>query len=154
MGTGGVGMAAKRAMTEAVPIESPDAGAETDQERLAEDLKRLLALLEDGHVEAARAFVKELEQRWPDAERVQHYAHVLAPPKVRMRSDIPPRSREREWKWLQEHGHEYPGCWLSVYEDRLIAADPDRRVVVASTRKALGEESALLFHQPGSPESQ
>lgn len=146
-------MAAERATAEIAAIESPDTGAvTTDQERLAADLRCLLDMLEHGRVEAARAFVKELEQRWPDAERVQHYAHVLAPPVYRSRPDIPARSSEREWKWLEEHGHEYPGCWLAIYEDRLIAADADRRVVVAKAREVLGEEGALLFHQPGSPE--
>jgi len=99
----------------------------------------------------ARRFVKELEQRWPEDERVRHYAHVLEPPKVRMRPDIPARSREQEWKWLEEHGHEYPGCWLAIDEDRLIAADPDRRTVIKRAEQALAGRAYLLFHQPGSP---
>ena len=98
----------------------------------------------------ARRLVKELEQRWPEAERVRHYARVLEPPKVRMRPDLPARSSEREIKWLEEHGREHPGCWLAIHEDRLIAADPDRRVVVVRAEQALGEETYLLFHQPGS----
>jgi hypothetical protein len=122
----------------------------TDQEQLAAGLQHLRDLLEADRVAEARRFVKELEQRWPEAERVQHYARVLAPPKVRMRPDIPARSSEREWKWLEEHAREHPGCWLAIYEDRLIAADPDRAVVRARAAQALGEEPYLLFHQPGS----
>ena len=122
----------------------------TDQEPLAADLQHLRDLLEADRVPEARRFVKELEQRWPEAERVQHYARVLEPPKVRMRPDLPARSREREWKWLKEHGREYPGCWLAIYGDQLIAADPDPRIVVASAEQALGEKTYLLFHQPGS----
>jgi hypothetical protein len=124
-----------------------------EQERLEADLQHLRDLLEGDRVEEARRFVKELEQRWPEAERVRHYAHVLAPPKVRSRPDIPARSRDREWKWLKEHAHEYPGCWLSVYEDQLIAADPDLQIVLARTREANGEESAFVFHQPEKPRS-
>ena len=143
---------------ERVPTAAPEikaveaAGQETDDQRLAVDLQRLRDLIEHNRVGEARRFVKDLEQRWPEAERVQHYARVLAPPVVRSRPDIPARSREREWKWLQEHGHEYPGCWLAIYEDRLIAADPDQRVVIARAREVLGEEGALLFHQPGEAE--
>jgi hypothetical protein len=122
----------------------------TDQEQLAADLQLLRDLLEADRVPEARRFVKELEQRWPEAERVQHYARVLEPPKVRMRPDHPARSRDREWKWLEEHGREYPGCWLAIYQDQLIAADPDRRVVVARAEQALGEKTYVLFHQPGS----
>jgi hypothetical protein len=126
--------------------------ATKEQERLAAELQHLRDLLERDQVEEARRFVKELEQRWPEAERVRHYAHVLAPPKVRSRPDIPPRSMDREWQWLQEHRHEYPGCWLAVYEDRLIASDPDRRVVIAKARQALGDKRALLFFQPVRPQ--
>ena len=115
-----------------------------DSEQLAADLQHQRDLLEADRVTEARRFVKELEQRWPEAERVQHYALVLAPPKVRMRPDLPARSSEQEIQWLQEHAREYPGCWLAVYEDRLIAAGPDRRVVVDQAEQALGEETYLL----------
>jgi hypothetical protein len=145
---------------ERVPTAAPEneavAGArqETEAERLAADLQHLRDLIEHNRVEAARRYVKELEQRWPDAERVQHYARVLAPPVVQTRPDIPARSSEREWKWLKEHGHEYPGCWLAIFEGRLIAADPDRRVVTAQAEAAMkGEQTYLLFHQPGNSES-
>jgi hypothetical protein len=124
-----------------------------EPEPLAADLQDLRDLLEMERIEAARQFVTELEQRWPDSERVRHYAHVLAPPVARRRPDVPARSLDLEWQWLQEHGHEYPGCWLAIYGDRLIAADPDLKVVVARTREALGDTGAFLFHQAGSPVS-
>ena len=144
-------MSGKRVVTAVPEIEDlgGEAGA-SEQERLAADLQHLRALLEGDRVHEARRFVKEREQRWPEAERVRHYVRVLEPPKVRMRPDIPARSSEQEWKWLEEDGHEYPGCWLAIYEDRLIAAGPDRRAVTAKAEQALGAESYLLFHQPGS----
>lgn len=145
-------MSGEQARTAAPEIEDLDTvGKATEPGRLAADLQHLRDLLERDRVEEARCFVKELQQRWPESERVRHYAHVLAPPVVRSRPDIPARSREREWKWLEEHGHEYPGCWLAVHEDRLIAVDPDRRVVTLRATEALGEETYLLYHQPGSP---
>ena len=55
--------------------------------------------------------------------------------------------------WLKEHAHEYPGCWLAIYEDNLIAADPDLQTVLARTREAIGEESALVVQQPAKPKS-
>jgi hypothetical protein len=58
------------------------------------------------------------------------------------------RSLRREQAWLSEHAAEYPGCWLAVFEDRLIAADPSLKTVLAATRKAIGEESALLHFEP------
>ena len=53
-------------MTEPLPVDT--AG---DEAMLAADLQRLREFLDDGHIEAARRFVKELEPRWPDSERVR-----------------------------------------------------------------------------------
>jgi hypothetical protein len=148
---GGKSMAAERAAGAVKSIETyPTEPEQTDQQRLAADLQHLRDLLTAADVPEARRFVKELEERWPEAERVRHYAHVLQPPKVRMRPDIPARSSEREWKWLEEHGREYPGCWLAIYEDQLIAFGPDRQVVTAQAEQVLGEETYLIFHQPES----
>ena len=135
-------------MHEARPRWKHRGRAARDAAALAEDLQHLRALLDDGRIDAARRFVKELEPRWPESERVRHYAHVLAPPVARRRPNIKPRSFTREWEWLDQHGHEYPGCWLAIYEDRLVAADPDRQVAVAKAREVLGPEGALLYHQP------
>ncbi len=134
------------------PAASQPAVAEPPPD-LAADLQRLRDLLEQDRVPEARVFVKELEQRWPDAERVGHYARVLAPPVSRGRPDIPARPRDRERQWLKEHAHEYPGCWLAVFEDRLIAADPDYGQAVTQARDVLGNEPALMFHQPARPET-
>jgi hypothetical protein len=147
-------MSSERVPTAVAEVADRDPVDEAaEQELLAAGLQHLRDLLERSRVEEARRYVKELEQRWPEAERVRHYAHVLAPPKVRLRPDIPARSRKQEWQWLEEHGPEYPGCWLAIYEDRLIAAHPDRRVVTTRATEILGEERYLLFHQPGSPET-
>ncbi len=140
-------MSSKRG-TAAVKTSQPVSAA-AEEEALAEDLQHLRDLLEEGDVEGARKFVKELEPRWPESERVRHYAHVLAPPTSRVRSDIKGRPLDREWEWLRQHGHEYPGCWLAVFEDQLVAADPDYQVAVAKAREVLGRGGALMFHQPG-----
>ncbi|MBI3909932.1 MAG: hypothetical protein HY320_03250 [Armatimonadetes bacterium] len=118
----------------------------SDEDRLREDLARLRAMLEQGDIEGARAFIKELEARWPDSEAVRHFARVLAPPKV-IRSDAPAgRSYARERAWLREHAREYPGCWLAVHGDRLITADPSLKVVLGKVREIPGAEDALLHY--------
>src|SRR5437016_2670549 len=101
-----------------------------------------------------RAMVKELEARWPDSERVQYWSRVLAPPTARTMPRPDPRSRplDRERTWLREHAREHPGCWLAVYEDRLIAADPDLDVVLELANQTPEGEHALLYQQPGRPE--
>ena len=131
----------------------PAVTAGVDQTALAEDMQHLRALLDAGDVEGARRFVKELEVRWPESERVRHYARVLAPPKVRMRSDIKARPLDKEWEWLRLHAHEHPGCWLAVLGDQLVAADPDGSVVRAKAREVPGEDRPLIYYQPDRRES-
>lgn len=119
------------------------------------ELEERLAQLRDdvshSRVPEARAAIQEIAARWPDSTRVQYWARVLAPPEVVPTTGRDPRSRprDRERAWLKEHGHEYPGCWLAVYEDRLIAAGPDFRAVLSEARRTLGSETALLHYQPG-----
>ena len=128
--------------------EAPALGGPEDPAGLADDLQHLRDLLEDGEVEAARTWVKGLEERWPDSERVRHYAHVLAPPQARVRSDVKGRPLDREWEWLRQHGREYPGCWLAVRGDQLIAADPNGSLVRAIARELPGEERPVIYYQP------
>jgi hypothetical protein len=116
---------------------------------LEEDLTQLRDLLARGDVKTARALVKELEQRWPDSAWVRHYARVLARPAPSMRAGVQGPSHDQEHAWLREHGHEHPGCWIAVLEDRLVAAHPDFSVVLSAVRGTHDGERALLFIQPG-----
>jgi hypothetical protein len=139
----------------AVTAEVPPAvEAAADLTMLAEEVQQLRDLLDAEDVEGARRFVKELEVRWPDSERVRHYAHVVATPKVQMRSDIRVRPLNKEWEWLRQHAHEHPGCWLAILGDQLVAADPDGSVVRAKAREVPGEDRPLIYYQPDRGERQ
>jgi hypothetical protein len=115
-----------------------------DQELLA-GLAQLRALLEQEDIEGARRYVRELEQRWPDSERVRHHARTLAPPTTRPRPDIKAVNRDRERGWLRAHAHEYPGCWIAVLGDQLVAADRELKVVVSRIRQDPALQDAILY---------
>src|SRR5207302_3960870 len=108
-----------------------------DEKELERKLAQVREYVEHSRVEEAQAELKEMERRWPASERFQHWVRVLAPPIVRTVPGRDPRSRpfDKDRAWLRQHGREYPGCWLAVYEDRLIAADPDLGVVLAEAEK-------------------
>jgi hypothetical protein len=127
----------------------PAAPPAVDPPPLTADLDRLRSMVEHEDVEGARAFVKELEQRWPDSHRVRHWASVLAPPVARRVPGPPGRSLAREHAWIREHGREHPGCWLAVLEDRLLDADPHLGALLARLREIPGGREALLHLQPG-----
>ena len=101
-----------------------------------EDWVHLRDLITTSRVPEARVLSKELAAKWPESDTLQHYARVLEPPAVRrLPSANTGRDYRKDYAWIREHGREYPGCWLAVFEDRLIAADPDLKVVLAAARE-------------------
>jgi hypothetical protein len=126
----------------------PQSGVETE---LQEALERVRQLLEAGSVEEARAVAREMVVRWPEAAIAQQTARVLAPPRVISSNGPPVPSRDRERAWLKAHAHEHPGCWLAVYEDRLVGAHADFREVIRQVRESIGQAEAVLFFQSASP---
>lgn len=50
---------------------------------------------------------------------------------------------EAAFKWINEHTSEYPGQWLALDGDRLLAHGPDLAKVAAAAR-ALGVQFPLL----------
>ncbi len=114
---------------------------------LLEDLLALRDLLERGHIERARSFVKELVVRWPDSERVKRFAYVLEPPVARVVPGRRGRNMDREIAWLREHAGEYSGCWIAVYGEELIAADRQLAAVMAKLDESPVGEDALLHYQ-------
>lgn len=123
-------------------------GPETAE--LNDGLAHLRSLLERQDLRGARAWVEQLRERWPDAERVQHFARILARPAVTVQPGQPHRSRAREYRWLRDHAAEHPGCWLAVLGDDLIAADPDFAGVLAAVNKLQHPDDVLIHFQPRS----
>jgi hypothetical protein len=116
--------------------------------QLAGALARLRDLLAEGDIEGARTHVRMLAAQWPGSERVRHFARVLAPPRTLGTRPGTGRSLKREHEWLRVHGHRYPGCWLALAGDRLIAADPDLQAVLDAVEDAEGVSDPLLHRQP------
>ncbi len=111
------------------------------------DLAHLTELLADHDIEGARAWSQELLRRWPDHPRAQHWAYVLAPTVARVvPRKYPPRRRDLEREWLKQHGHEYAGLWVVLYEDRLLAADPERAKAVELARQVPCDGEPFLHH--------
>jgi hypothetical protein len=121
--------------------------------KVDEGLAHLRRLLERDEVEGARGFVKVLERRWPGNEHVQRLARVLAPPVARFYKGKPLRPLDPEVAWVRGNARNYPGCWLAISGDQLVASDPSLKVVLAKVRQVLGEEPPLLHWEPR-PKSQ
>jgi hypothetical protein len=58
-------------------------------------------------------------------------------PDAAARPRLPSDARdEAAFKWINEHGGEYPGQWLALDGDRLLAHGPDLAEVAAGARAA------------------
>jgi len=114
---------------------------------MEEDLALLRSLVEANDVEGARALAPRILERWPDSRRTQHWARVLEPAKATVLHGYPNESFRQEHDWLRRHAHEYPGCWIAVKGDRLIAADPSLRRVYELIRETVGATGALIHFQ-------
>jgi hypothetical protein len=86
---------------------------------------RIRALVEADRVEAARRLVEQFMRTSPTA-RIQHWAHVLAPPVVRVAKEATGHSVARNNAWLREHSREYAGKWVALRNGVLLGADEDR----------------------------
>lgn len=129
-----------------VELAEPDVA---EAPELTAALERLRNLVGSSSIEEARSFARELARRWGTSEEVQYWTHVLAPPIVRVRHGERGRSLDRERAWLRLHAASYPGCWLALLGDQMVAADPDLGVVLRTVRQTPGAEQALLHFEPG-----
>jgi hypothetical protein len=134
-----------------VTIESDRIAAEEqpldEPAELAAALERIRRLIETSAVEEARALAKELGARWPNDRDAQHWARVLAPPRGRVVKGVRSRSLDRERAWLREHAHEYPGQWLAIFGDQLVAVAPRLATVLKTVHETPGAETAALYYQ-------
>jgi hypothetical protein len=144
---GAEALQATGAVESAPEPDNPEGGAAVQAA-----LAPLRGLLERGDQEGARRLVNGLLERWPDSPRLQHLARVLAPPTTRLRPDIPPSDRSRERAWLRAHAHEYPGCWIAVLGDQLVAADRELQVVVSKMDQDPALKNAILYFAGRDPE--
>jgi hypothetical protein len=120
----------------------------TDEEEASKLLGHLIG---EGAVEEARALVKEFAQRWPDSPRVQKWAYVLEPAKARVVPGLPAPPWDQERAWLRQHAREYPGQWVAILGDQLIAADADLSTVLEAVKHTGRERDVSLHYQPDRP---
>jgi hypothetical protein len=91
--------------------------------------------------------VKDVVREWPESERLGIGDRVLAPPRILGRKPAASGDISGERAWLKAHAHEYPGCWIAVLGDRMIAVDPDLDKVRAAA-KADGAVDPLFHFSP------
>jgi hypothetical protein len=103
-------------------------------------------------VEEARNLVTQLEADWPESDLVRRFSRVLSPPVASVVSGgkkSPTREQtQQEGAWLREHAREYPGCWVILHGDRLIAAHPKLRNAVEQADRHVDKDVGSIYYLP------
>jgi hypothetical protein len=58
--------------------------------------------------------------------------------------DVPDRYFRREYEWLRQHRHEYPGQYLAIEGDKLYAHGSDGRKTLAEARQAGAKHPVIV----------
>ena len=142
-------------------METNAVAADRQSDELEEDseysrgIAKLQSLLTQGRVEEARCLVRQLEANWPESELVRRFSRVLAPPTAHVASGgskAPSREQtQKEGAWLREHALEYPGCWVILNGDRLIAAHPKLRNAIQEANHLVAEDVGSIYYLPPAP---
>ena len=66
-------------------------------------------------------------QMFPEHDRMQRLARVLAPPEVREVPRSPVNGLSDSKAWIRGHAHEYHGQWIAVREGKLLGSAPSLR---------------------------
>ncbi len=121
-----------------------------DQVASEEDAVRVVrALVESSRIKEARLRTDEFLRIWPDSKLLQIGRRILAPDVAKVSpSTGPRRSREKENRWLQDNARNYPGEWLLVFEDRLVASGPDLDEVIRKGQETPEGREGVLWFQP------
>ncbi|MEP7343169.1 MAG: DUF5678 domain-containing protein [Acidobacteriota bacterium] len=93
----------------------------------------------------------------PPAEQ-RRLAHLMEeqqakPGKAPLDKRVPAQSvidRTREWQWIEDHKREYPGQWVALEGDRLVAASPVQQEVYDALKTAGAKRP--LIHRISSPD--
>jgi hypothetical protein len=83
-----------------------------------------------------------MEQR-----RAEKTAEPARPPRDKRMPDRPWQEGDAAMRWLREHAHEYPGQWVALLGDRLIAHGPNRADVRAAHKAAGLDAGQVLLHR-------
>ncbi|MFN0112206.1 MAG: DUF5678 domain-containing protein [Blastocatellia bacterium] len=112
--------------------------------------------METQTVEMTAENILTLIERLPSTERTR-LDHLLSQPHAEPIKTKPPRDkrvpsqpmpdRDEELEWVEQHKHEYPGQWVALDGNRLVAASSNR-IEISDAVKADGAKLPLILRIP------
>ncbi len=109
-------------------------------------IRRIRQALAQEHVEEARRLAAQAVQEFPGSESLQKLHHVLQPPRVI--GTLPAgKPWDKERAWLIKNSKSYPGMWVAIREDHLIAAHSDLKTVLETVQQNGFSLRDILIHR-------
>jgi hypothetical protein len=80
----------------------------------------------------AIALAQQGVRLFPDHERLQQAAHILAPPVIRTTPAAPVQGIEASRTWIRDHADTYRGQWVAVREGTLLGTASSLKGLLAA----------------------
>jgi hypothetical protein len=117
-----------------------------DQEETSSYREKIRALVEADRVGAARTLLAEALQKGDHEEDLSRWQAILAPAKVSKSTKERDFDRSPELGWLARYGNQYPGQWVALLGDELLAHSKSLGEVVAALEKNKPKRRPLLHY--------
>lgn len=114
-------------------------------QRTADEMLRVLDLhLHLGMNQEAIRLTQQAAPYYPNHDRVQRAARVLAHPKGRVTYTSPPHGLQASRDWVRNHAGSYGGQWVAVYDGTLVGVAGTLRELQEIVAKKHTLESVLI----------
>lgn len=87
---------------------------------------------------------QEAGKLFPDHEKAQKSAHILAPPVVRGMSPARPRGLRESSDWIDKHARQFKGQWVAARRGEFVAAAPTFKELESMIKREPDQDSILV----------
>jgi len=104
--------------------------------------QQIRSLLEEGQIWEAQELLKSAGDRVPAGSKIRE---VLSPARVR-KSPVKGVDRSAEFHWLKTKAAEYPGKWVALVGEDLVASSDTLKELLARLSELRLEREPLVHH--------
>ena len=105
-------------------------------------------LLELEIIPLARQLADQGHAQYPDDDRLERLARVLAPPRIVDHRVTPRPSLEETMNWVREHSAKYSGHWVAVNSGQLVGHATTRQTLVDAVGELATQRDTFIVRLP------
>jgi uncharacterized protein DUF5678 len=109
-------------------------------------IEEIQGILNSGTLRGAREVAEQGLALFPGHPELRRLRHVLRPFESRIISGHRQPDRRETFRWIAENAWKYPGQWIAVLGETLIAASSKLSEVLETVEEKHFDEPPLLYH--------